>query len=72
MLINLLDHLNYHKFEIKKYLTLVNSTLMQDKCLEMKPTKAVNRPLYRMTESLYACGREALIYGDCVVLGCKI
>jgi len=32
----------------------------------MKPTKNLNRPLYRLTDALYGCGREAVVYGNCV------
>lgn len=27
----------------------------------MKPTKNLNRPLYRLTDALYGCGREEWI-----------
>jgi len=33
---------------------------------KMKNSRSLNRPLYKMTEGLFGCGKEALIYGDCV------
>ena len=34
--------------------------------LEMKGTRPLRRPIERLSEALVGCGREALVYGNCV------
>ena len=32
----------------------------------MKPTRSLARPIHKMSEALIGCGREAIVYGNCV------